>query len=350
MAPRFAAILTATLCGAGLLTGSVRAQNCTIPADQIVSGGPGKDGIPALTTPEVVSASQGDAFLNANDLVVGVVISGEARAYPHNVFWWHEIVNDVLGGKPIVVSFCPLTGSAMVHDPVIGGSTLNFGVSGLLFDNNLIMFDRATDSLWAQMRVGSICGDFAETKLKLLPIVQSTWKAWKELHPETTVVSFNTGFARNYNRYPYGNYDQLNDTELLFPHTFIDPRLRMKELVLGIVNEGFARAYPYEGLGQRAAVNDEVNGKPVLVVFDKSSQMALPFDRTVNGEVLSFEVSPGKGFPFQLRDVETGTLWNLTGLAVEGPLAGSQLKPVATFSARWFAWASFNRGTDVFQK
>jgi len=349
MAPRFAAILTATLCGAGLLTGSVRAQNCTIPAEQIVNGGPGKDGIPALTTPEVVSASQGDTFLNANDLVVGVVINGEARAYPHNVFWWHEIVNDVLGGKPIVVSFCPLTGSAMVHDPVIGGSTLNFGVSGLLFDNNLIMFDRATDSLWAQMRVSSICGDFVETRPKLLPVVQSTWKAWEELHPETTVVSFNTGFDRNYNRYPYGNYDQLDDTELLFPHTFIDPRLRMKELVLGIVNGGVARAYPYEGLGQRAAVNDEVNGKPVLVVFDKNSQMALPFDRTVNGEVLSFEVSPGNGFPFQLRDVETGTLWNLTGLAVEGPLAGSRLKPVATFSAMWFAWASFNRGTEIYQ-
>ena len=282
--------------------------------------------------------------------MVGVVINGEARAYPHNVFWWHEIVNDVLGGKPIVVSFCPLTGSAMVHDPVIEGSTLNFGVSGLLFDNNLILFDRATDSLWSQMRVSSICGDFVETRPKLLPVVQSTWRAWKALHPETTVVSFNTGFERNYNRYPYGNYDQLSDTQLLFPHTFIDPRLRTKELVLGIVSGGVARAYPYEGLGQRSAVNDDVNGKPVLVVFDKESQMALPFDPTVDGEVLSFKVSPGNAFPFQLRDEETGTLWDLTGLAVEGRLAGSRLEPIATFSAMWFAWASFNRGTEIFQE
>ena len=350
MTPRLAAILIATLSGAAPLMGPVRAQNCTIPAEQIINGGPGKDGIPALTTPDAVTAFDGDSFLTGSDLVVGVAINGEAHAYPHNVFWWHEVVNDILGGKAIVVSFCLLTGSAMVHDPVIGGSSQNFGVSGLLFDNNLIMFDRATDSLWSQMQVSSICGDFAETRPKLLPVVQSTWKAWKELQPETTVVSFNTGFDRNYNRYPYGNYDQLDDTELLFPHTFIDPRLRMKELVLGIVKGGVARAYPYEGLGQRAAVNDEVNGEPVLVVFDKDSQMALPFGRTVDGEVLRFEVSPANGFPFELRDVGTGTLWNLSGLAVEGPLAGSRLQPIATFSPMWFAWASFHRGTEVFQK
>jgi hypothetical protein len=338
------------LSGAVLVPGSVWAQNCIVPSDRLVNGGPGKDGIPALTTPEVVGAKEGDTFLDARDLVLGVVINGEARAYPHAVFWWHEVVNDVLGGKQIVVSYCPLTGSGMVYDPVISGRSLNFGVSGLLFDNNLVMFDRATDSLWSQMSVKSICGVFAGTTPKLLPVVQSTWKGWKDLHPQTTVVSFDTGFARNYNRYPYGNYDQLNDTQLLFPHSFIDKRLRMKELVLGIVNRGVARAYPYASLGKRAVVNDDVNGRPVLVVFDRQSQMALPFDRSVEGKVLSLGLSKGKAFPFQLRDKETGTRWNLSGLAVEGPLAGAQLKPIATFSAMWFAWASFNRDTEIYQK
>lgn len=129
-----------------------------------MSGGPGKDGIPALSNPAVVSAGEGDRFLQAEDLVLGVVVNGEARAYPHGILWWHEIVNDVLGGEPIVVTFCPLTGSGIVYDPEIDGRSLNFGVSGLLFDNNLILFDRASDSLWSQMRLESVCGSFQGTR------------------------------------------------------------------------------------------------------------------------------------------------------------------------------------------
>lgn len=323
------------------------AQSCLVPDNQIVSGGPGKDGIPALTTPQVVSAAEANRFLGPGNLVLGVTVNGEARAYPHNVLWWHEIVNDVLGGKPITVSYCPLTGSGMVYDPAIAGSTLSFGTSGLLFDNNLILYDRATDSLWSQMRVQAICGKLISTVPALLPVVQSTWQAWSSLHPETTVVSFNTGFNRNYNQYPYGTYDQLDNTQLLFPESFIDPRRPMKELALGITHEGLARAYPYGGLGERAAINDEITGLPVLVVFDKAAQTALPFDRRVQGRTLTFDPE-GAGFPFRLRDRETRTLWDLTGLAVEGPLGGSRLAPLATYSAMWFAWAAFHRGTEIY--
>lgn len=175
-------------------------SSCPVPSSRLVDGGPGRDGIPALTNPRRVSAASGDAFLCTDSLVLGVAFGGEARAYPHNVFWWHEIVNDVVGGRPIVLSYCPLTGSGMAYDPVIGGQTLNFGVSGLLFDNNLVLFDRASDSLWSQMRVEGICGRFARTVPVLLPVAQSTWAAWKALHPETTVVSFDQGFSRNYNQ------------------------------------------------------------------------------------------------------------------------------------------------------
>jgi hypothetical protein len=297
----------------------------------------------------VVDALQGDTFLAADDLVLGVFINGEARAYPHAIFWWHEIVNDVLGGKPIVVSFCPLTGSGMVHDAVIGGTTLNFGVSGLLFDNNLILFDRTTNSLWSQMRVQSICGDLTGTMPILLPVVQSTWEAWKALYPETTVLSFETGFDREYDRYPYGNYDNLLEPELLFPHSFIDRRLRAKQLVLGLFHNGTARAYPHLGVGTRAVINDDLNGRPVLVVVDNGSQMVLPFDRTVDGEVLEFGRTGGAAFPFLLRDKQTRTLWNLSGLAIKGPLAGAQLDPIPSFSAMWFAWASFHRDTEIYQ-
>jgi len=332
-----------------ILSSAAMAQDCLVRANLIVSGGPGKDGIPSLTRPKVVGASGGDQFLPPEALVLGVVVNGEARAYPHNVLWWHEIINDTLGGLPITVSYCPLTGSGMVYDAVVGGQVLEFGVSGLLFDNNLILYDRSTDSLWSQMRVEAICGSLIGSVPTLRPVVQSTWEAWKSLHPETTVVDFDTGFSRDYRRYPYGSYDQLFDESLLFPSTLDDPRLRRKELVLGLTQDQIARAYPYEALGERAVVNDELAGRGVLVVFDREARMALAFDREVEGQVLTFEAVEGDGFPFRLRDRETGSLWTLDGRAVEGELAGAHIEPRRTFSAMWFAWAAFNQGTEIFQ-
>lgn len=326
------------------------ASNCLVPSSDLVSGGPGRDGIPALTNPRTVSATAGDTFLSPTTLVLGVTFGGEARAHPHNVFWWHEIVNDVVGGRSLALSYCPLTGSGMVYDPVIGGQTLNFGVSGLLFDNNLVLFDRATESLWSQMRVEGICGTFARTVPTLLPVVQSTWAAWKALHPATTVVSFDQGVSRNYNQYPYGTYDRVGDTSLLFPQSFVDPRRPAKELVLGIRQGAAAKAWAYGTLGERTAVNDVVGDRAVVVVYDAEAQMAVAFSRDVAGSRLSFEVVEDRAFPFHLRDVETGTLWDLTGAAVSGPQAGARLEPVATFSAMWFAWAAFNRNTELFAR
>jgi hypothetical protein len=296
-----------------------------------------------------VSAAEADSFLAPSALVLGVAAGGVARAYPHQVFWWHEIVNDVVGGVPIAVSYCPLTGSGMVYDPVIAGRTLDFGVSGLLFDNNLVLFDRATDSLWSQMRVEGVCGAFAGRRPTLLPVVQSTWAAWKALHPDTTVVSFDTGFARNYNQYPYGTYDQVGDDTLLFPQNVVDTRRPLKELALGIREGAASRAWPYGALGERSAVNDTVGGRAVVVVYDADAEMAVAFERDVEGQRLTFDVADGAGFPFRLHDRESGTLWDLTGVAVEGPLLGARLEPVATYSAMWFAWAAFNEGTEVFE-
>jgi hypothetical protein len=321
---------------------------CLVNPANLVSGGPGRDGIPALTNPVVVSAGEADAFLAPGALVLGVVENGEARAYPHNVLWWHEIINDELGGIPIVVSYCPLTGSGMVSDAQIGGQILNFGVSGLLFENNLVMFDRATESLWSQMMVQGVCGDFAGAPAPLRPVVQSTWAAWRTWHPETTVVSFNTGFSRNYGNYPYGAYDQVGDESLLFPASQIDRRRPLKELTLGLVEAAGVKGYPYGTLGERSAFNDVVGGRPIVVVYDRNAEMALAFDRRADGETLTFAVAETGGFPFHLRDVETGSRWTLDGEAVDGPLAGSRVEQVATFSAMWFAWAIFHPNTELY--
>jgi hypothetical protein len=184
-----------------------------------------------------------------------------------------------------------------------------------------------------------------------------TWQAWKTLHPETTVVSRNTGFSRNYDRYPYGNYDDINNGSLLFPQSTVDRRLPLKDTVLGIRNAGVARAYSMSLLGRgdaRRAINDEVNGLPVLVVYDRGSEMLLGFSRrlsdpTMPEEVtLTLELVDQGSFPFQPRDRETGSLWSLMGGAVEGPLAGAQLQPLAdAYGSFWFAWAAFNGGTEI---
>lgn len=349
--------LTAAGCGStnepdaprgSLSTQTAAAADCLVPSSQLVNGGPGKDGIPALNRPQAVSAAEGDRFLAPGALVLGVSFGGQSRAYPHNVLWWHEIVNDEVGGRAIAASYCPLTGSGLVYDPVIEGRTLAFGVSGLLFDNNLVLFDRATDSLWSQMRVESICGSLAGRRPVLLPVVQSTWAAWKGLHPDTTVASFDTGFSRNYNQYPYGNYDQLGDTSLLFPQSFVDPRRPMKELVLGIRDGAVARAYPYGALGERPVVNDVVGARSIVVAFDRAAQMAVAFERDIAGQQLSFDAVDSGGALVRLRDRETGSDWDLTGAAVAGPLSGNRLTQVATYSAMWFAWAAFHRDTELF--
>ena len=236
---------------------------------------------------------------------------------------------------------------------------MRFGNSGLLFDNNLIMFDEGTNSLWSQMMVRSICGELTGVRPSLFPVVQSSWAAWSALHPETTVVSFKTGFNRNYNR-PYGDYDEIDNTTLLFPQSFVDPRLLMKETVLGITHKGVSRAYPMSvlnGMGPRRAVNDNVNGLELLIVFDATSSLMIPYNRRLidlaagadaPGRLLTFDVIEEGSFPFNLTDRETGTVWSLTGIALTGELEGARLQPIATYSAFWFAWAAFNRDTEIY--
>ena len=355
-------MIRALFAGAAITLGGLNAQaQCLIPLYQLISGGPGRNSIPPLNSPKVISVAEGNLFLAPGDLVLGVVINGEARAYPHGVLWYHEIINDFLGGIPVAVTYCPLTGSGLIYNAVVNETTIRFGTSGLLFENNLVMFDEGTNSLWSQMTVGSICGELTGVEASLFPVVQSSWAAWSALYPETTVVSFDTGFFnRNYYFYPYGNYENISGTTLLFPQSFVDPRLPVKETVLGITREGVSRAYPMSvlsGMGPRRAVNDNVNGLELLVVFDATSSLMIPYNRRLidlaagadaPGRLLTFDVIEEGSFPFNLTDRETGTVWSLTGIALTGELEGARLQPIATYSAFWFAWAAFNRDTEIY--
>ena len=351
-------VIRILLAGAAVFLGVVNAQ-AQCPVSQLVTGSRGPNSIPPLNFPALGSVEDGNTFLTPDRLVLGVVINGEARAYPHGVLWWHEIINDFLGGIPVTVTFCPLTGSGLIFNPVVDGTSIRFGTSGLIFDNNLVMFDEDTNSLWSQMGLGSICGARAGTAATLFPVVQTSWQAWSALYPESTVVTFNTGFSRNYSAYPYGNYDAINDGTLLYQQSFVDPRLPMKDNVLGITNEGVSRAYSLSiltFLGPQLAINDDVNGLELLVVFDAASALMIPYNRRLMdlasgggeaGRLLTFDVIEGGGFPFNLKDRETGTVWSLTGVALTGELEGARLEPISTYSAFWFAWAAFNRDTEI---
>ena len=329
----------------------------SFPFREVVSGGPPKDGIPALNNPTFVGAL-GVNYLSENDLVLGVVINGEARAYPHNIGWWHEIVNDVVGDHPISVTFCPLTGTGLVFDAEDeNGGQFELGVSGLLFNNNLIMYDRRDDtSLYPQIYFTGVQGPRTGESLKLLPVVETTWATWKRLHPDTRVIAGNTGWSRDYTRYPYGGY-RTNDDAFLFglnpslPSNLNDfaSAYGAKDGVLGVRLNGQAMAYSFADMGAQAVVNHQVGGVDIAVVWDQANYLAIPYARYANGQTLSFDLELSSGFPFNLRDRETGTLWDIKGTAVEGPLAGAQLTQVPAHNSFWFAWVTFWQDTGVWQ-
>lgn len=330
------------------------------PLNRIVSGGVVKDGIPALTDPMFVSPSDSRAaYVRENDIVMGLYVNGEAKAYPHNIGWWHEIVNDEIGGEPVVVTLCPLTGTGMVFSGEgLDGERIKLGVSGRLFNNNLIMYDRRdpnnNETWYPQMLGEGVTGPRKGEALELLPVVETTWRFWKELHPETVVVSEITGFNRSYTTYPYGSYREPSSgpSYSVFPSLFDNAAYDLfepKEMTLGVRFGDIAMAYPFATMATEAVINDDVAGEPIVVVYYERERMALAFDRTVNGDVLTFErVGNAAGpFPFALEDTDTGTTWNLLGEALDGPLAGNRLRQLPAHNAFWFAWSSFWQNTGV---
>ncbi|MEM9937151.1 MAG: DUF3179 domain-containing protein, partial [Bacteroidota bacterium] len=186
-----------------------------IPQELVFDGGPGKDGIPSIDNPAFISVNEVD-FLDDNDLIIGFREGDVVRGYPHPILDWHEIVNDEVGNTKIALTYCPLTGTASGWNRVINGTETTFGVSGLLYNTNLIPYDRNTDSNWSQMRLDCVQGTLRGTAVDLLPVLETSWSTWKKLYPTAEVLSTNTGFSRNYSRYPYGDY-RTNDNNLIFP-------------------------------------------------------------------------------------------------------------------------------------
>lgn len=246
--------------------------NATVPHSEIRSGGPPKDGIPAISSPKMISAEEAD-FLHPSDRVIGIRIGKEARAYPLAILNYHEIVNDKMGDQPFAVSYCPLCDSVSAFDRITSTGAREFGVSGLLYNSNVLMYDRDDDaeSLWSQLKNESLAGKRVGQQLRLLPVELATWAEWRTRHPATKVMSTDTGHRRDYTRSPYGNY--FSTDNLMFPVDQTDDRLPPKEKVLGILVDGVARAYPTSAFGEdNATLHEELNGKQFALEFNPETK------------------------------------------------------------------------------
>ncbi len=325
--------------------------NCLVPCEEIISGGPPKDGIPALVDPEKLTADEA-VWLNEQDVVLGIVRNGEACAYPLRILYWHEIVNDTGGGERSVITYCPLTGTGIHYDGQIDSGQTDFGVSGQLWSSNLIMYNRSgPESWWSQIYGQAIVGSALEEKLTRLPVVETRWGTWKRLQPNTKVLSNQTGYPNSYSQYPYGNYEQedVPPNSLFIRSKYLDDRLPPKRRVLGLNGDDTTRAYPFPQLQNEPVVNDTFEDEPVLVVHHPESRMALAFDRRVDNRNLTFSIAESELFPFGLRDDQTGSLWTILGEAVSGSLAGEKLKRRADgIVAFWFAWGAFYQGAEIY--
>lgn len=330
---------------------------CIVPSSELFDGGPGKDGIPALTDPAMVGPDDPEAaWLDPDQRVIGLLVEGQAIAIPHAVGWWHEIINLNIRGATLAVTYCPLTGSSLAFDrQIVNGD--EFGVSGLLYESNLVMYNRSTqEALWSQMGRGVACGANPDVALPMVPVFEMTWEGWRTLHPDTRVPAHlptaDQLFALY--QYPYGNYEESEF--IFFPIQNPDESRPPKERVLGIPlgeralpgaefsTQGMA--FPFgelDRLGPVAAVHAQVGSQEVVVFWNRAWQGAAAFRASLDGTPATFHVE-GEA----IVDDATGSHWTLDGKAVSGPLSGRRLDPVSeAYVAFWFAWGTFHPDTDT---
>ncbi len=322
-----------------------RTQEWLIPVDQIFDGGPGKDGIPSIDNPQFIPVDQVPPYLHDDDLVVGIRIGDEIRAYPHPILDWHEIVNDDIGGNAFSVTYCPLTGSAVTWDRVLETGRTTFGVSGLLYNSNLIAYDRITDSYWSQMMMQAVHGPLIRERADLVTSTETRWDTWRKLYPDSKVLSTDTGFNRQYGVYPYGDYKFSN--RLLFPVVNSDDRLHRKERVIGTMFDNGTRVFEINKFPDSIhTINDVYLNYPLVTVGSGELNFVAVYERTLDdGTVLTFMPVQDE-LPIVMKDNE-GTKWDIFGYGIDGLRTGTRLRQARSYVAYWFAWAAFFPGAAI---
>jgi hypothetical protein len=331
----------------------------TVPYSEILSGGPPKDGIPAIDNPQFTSVPEADEFLEDLEPVIFFKIGDDARAYPLQIMTWHEIVNDVVGGVPVTVTFCPLCNTAIAFNRSVNDLLLDFGTTGRLRFSNLIMYDRQTETWWQQATGEAIAGELTGTQLVFLPASIIGWGEYKENFPEGQVLSRDTGFVRSYGSNPYGGYDNINNSPFAFRGPQTPGELPAMARVLTVELGDEAVAYPYEVLQENSVINDTISGTEIVVFWQPGTASALDtlriaegedvgaaasFSREVDSQVLTFSFDGEK-----IIDDQTGSEWDVFGKAISGELAGTQLEAVVSVNHFWFSWAAFKPETRIYQ-
>ncbi len=311
-----------------------------IPEDEIISA-QGKDGIPSIDDPQFETIENID-FIPDERLILGIRIGEEVRGYPLQIMDWHEIVNDEFSEENVAITYCPLTGTGIAWDR--GQS--EYGVSGLLFRNNLIAYDRSTESRWSQMQLRSVYGWRIGNDVTLIDIVEMRWGAWKKAFPGSKVMTTETGYDRDYGGYAYGNSFTEEGSAQLYPVKNRDTRLSKMEKVHGVIAswtadpEATVRTYPIDYFSSGIqVVNDTLQGESIVLAGSSSNEFAVSFSSEIKDELLTFEAIQDS-LPIIMIDNE-GTHWDLFGRAVSGPREGEQLKPTKSYTGYWFAWADF---------
>lgn len=317
------------------------------------------DSIQAIDDPQFLKASQAQDMA-PDERVIGIEINGDSRAYPLNILSSHEIVNDVVGGELVAVTWCPLCYSALVFSRELNGRSLVFGVSGILLQNTLVMFDRETGSLWSQLYGGAIRGELNGNALAVFPSVLTTWEAWLAQYPQGQVLSkqltcaqfdcgtYATNLRGSYEVDAYTSYYSSPDEGVVNRQIPRDEFSgRPKERVLGVRLNGAARAYPFAILAEERVINDEIDGVPVLIWFDPKSQTGAAFRREVNGRILTFQTDAGD--PTLVRDIESSSRWaGATGREQDARSGQSRLTPLITTPAFEFGWYDYFPQSDTY--
>lgn len=302
---RWLPLLTMALAGSAFAASlnGFNLAGALVPRDEILQGGPPKDGIPAIDRPRFIPAAAAK-FLAGDERVLGIRRNGVTKAYPIAILNWHEIVNDEFAGESVVVTFCPLCGTGMAFLATVGGKRLDFGVSGLLYNSDVLLYDRKTQSLWSQLLARAVTEPFKGTSLVPISITHTTWSDWKNREPGTLVLSRDTGYTRDYTTDPYQGYE-LSD-ELLFRIRHQSAVFHPKERVIGVEIGGKAKAYPFVELGKtRGEVGDTVGGRRITIRFDVTHRTGAVFDAS-----------------------------------------GTEIPSVVAF---WFAWYAFHTDTAIFR-
>ncbi|MEM9733447.1 MAG: DUF3179 domain-containing protein [Pseudomonadota bacterium] len=300
--------------------------------EEIAWGGVRVDGIPSLDNPNLISALEAD-YLRDDDLVFGVSINGDARAYPLRIMGWHEMFNEVIGGVPVALAYCTLCGSGILFETKVDGRAepLIFGSSGFLYRSNKLMFDRATKSLWNQFTGEPVAGPLVDDgiKLKIRPVAITSWKAWREANPETQVLSLDTGYYRNYGSgVVYKDY--FASPDLMFPTIVRDEsQVKRKEYVFGIREFGAAKAWPMKAFEKEQVINDRVGQTDVVLIGNPKTRTVRAYERG------------GRDFAFADGAlVSNGKRWAITEDALKGP-KNKTLARVPGHIAYWFAWDGY---------